>query len=74
MINTAFEVKEEISEIVVSDEDLEALEPAVEETPSETPETINPENVINLDDENVKIVGGNSEESAPPGTEESLEL
>ena len=33
LINTAFEVKEEISEIVVSDEDLEALEPAVEEKP-----------------------------------------
>jgi hypothetical protein len=30
--------------------------------------------VINLDDENVKIVGGKSEDSASSSTEESLEL
>lgn len=53
LINTAFEVKEEIEEIVVTDEDLETLEPPAsptETTTTETPEGLNVENVVNLDD------------------------
>jgi hypothetical protein len=74
LINTAFEVKEEVEEIEVSDEDLETLEPpateaGAQETPVETPEGLNVEN-LNLDDENVKIVGGSDEPQA--ATEESL--
>jgi hypothetical protein len=77
LINTAFEVEEEIEEIEVTDEDLEALDPPAEESNvktevNETPEGIQAENIINLDDSNVKIVGGKDEE--PTGTEESLEL
>lgn len=46
LINTAFEVKEEIEEIEVSDEDLETLEPAEqpkadEPTANEVPEGVN---------------------------------
>lgn len=40
MINTAFGVKEEVSEIDVSDEDLETLEPAVTTTETETPQGV----------------------------------
>lgn len=60
LINTAFEVKEEVAEIEVSDEDLETLEPttepAGEATPTETPDI---DHVVDLDAENVKVVGGN---------------
>lgn len=79
LINTAFEVNEEIKEIEVTDEDLEALEPppAAEESNAETktteiPEGVEAENIINLDDSNVKVVGG--KENEPSGGEESLEL
>ena len=58
LINTAFEVKEEVSEIEVTDEDLETLEPAVSTTETETPEGVDVEHTVNLDDENVKVVGG----------------
>ena len=84
LINTAFEVKEEVNEIEVTDEDLETLEPAVETTETETPEGVDVEHTINLDDENVKIVGGepsleepkaNDEREEGEGTEEeALEL
>lgn len=75
LINTAFEVDEEIQEIDVTDEDLEALEPTPEESNveaqvTETPEGVDVENIIKLDDSNVKIVGGRDEQPAP--TEESL--
>ncbi len=76
LINTAFEVDEEIDEMEVTDEDLETLDPPapesnVETKVTETPEGIEAEN-INLDDSNVKVVGGRDPE--PSGSEESLEL
>lgn len=68
LINTAFEVKEEVAEIQVSEEDLETLEPtaepASEPTATETPDL---EQVVDLDAENVKVVGGNQE--TPASTE-----
>ncbi len=68
LINTAFEVKEEVAEIAVSDEDLETLEPAAEPTgESAATETPDVDQVVNLDAENVKVVGGNQE--APASTE-----
>lgn len=72
LINTAFSVKEEIENIVVSDEDLEAMEPPAPEEPAATPSApegeAGAEHIINLDDSNVKIVGGEQ----PKQTEESL--
>lgn len=56
LINTAFEVKEEVNEIEVTDEDLETLEPTVSTKQTETPEGVDVEHNINLDDENVKVV------------------
>jgi len=68
LINTAFGVKEVLEEIEVTDEDLETLEPA-EATPSESNlEDGNADQIINLDDSNVKIVGGDEAKQ----TEESL--
>ena len=68
LINTAFEVKEEVAEIQVSEEYLETLEPtaepASEPTATETPDL---EQVVDLDAENVKVVGGNQE--TPASTE-----
>lgn len=61
LINTAFGVKEELNEIEVTDEDLETLEPPVTTTETETPEGVDVEHTINLDDDNVKIVGGRDE-------------
>lgn len=61
----------------MTDEDLEALDPPAEESNAETkateiPEGIEAENIIDLDDSNVRVVGG--KENEPAGTEESLEL
>jgi hypothetical protein len=60
LINTAFNVKEEIEDIEVTDEDLETLEPAAspEGGNSENPENADVVHDIKLDDENVKVVGG----------------
>lgn len=59
LINTAFNVKEEIEDIAVSDEDLETLEPQT--TTEETPENVESIPEIKVDDENVKVVGGKPE-------------
>lgn len=80
LINTAFEVKEEVNEIEVTDEDLETLEPPVTTTETETPEGVDIEHTINLDDENVKVVGGDLGEEQPEiqippeDNDETLEL
>lgn len=50
LINTAFGVKEEVNEIEVTDEDLETLEPPITTTETETPEGVDVEHTINLDD------------------------
>jgi hypothetical protein len=73
LINTAFKVKEEVNEIEITDEDLETLEPAVTTSETETSEGVNVEQSINLDDENVKVVGGDAEdrfETLEPPTDE----
>ena len=70
LINTAFEVKEEVNEIEVTDEDLETLEPAVTTTETETPEGVEINHDINLDDENVKVVGGEGEPAEGEGEAE----
>lgn len=77
LINTAFEVKDQISEIEVTDEDLETLEPAITTTETETPEGLDVEHSINLDDDNIKMVGGEEGGDLPPQdftSEEALEL
>ena len=50
LINTAFKVKEEVNEIEATNEDLENLEPAVTTTKTETPEGVDVEHTVNLDD------------------------
>ena len=45
LINTAFEVDEEIEEIEVTDEDLETLEPPAQESNVETEVTETPEGI-----------------------------
>lgn len=41
---------------------METLEPQVTTTETPTPEGVDVEHSINLDDENVKVVGGKSDE------------
>ena len=70
LINTAFEVKEEVNVLEVTDEDLDTLEPAVTTTETETPEGVDVEHNINLDDENVKIVNADEVGEMVPDEEQ----
>ena len=73
LINTAFQVKDEISEIEVTEEDIESMEPAPE--PVEADPSMNADDTIDLDADNIQEddVIPDSIDPIPVDTE-SLEL